>query len=219
MTTRDPEATKDRILGAARAEFAVAGLGGARIDKIAETAEANKQMIYHYFGSKDLLFTAVLEAEYAQFRAAEAELELDRLEPIEALKALVTFTWRYFLEFPGFLPLVNSANLHKARHLHSSQVIRNTSRPFVARMKKLLARGAAAGLFRPGIDPVQLQITIAALGYYYLTNRFTGAIVYERDLMTAKALRERLAFNLDTVLRLVCTAQTLAKMEKMTCAA
>jgi Tetracyclin repressor-like, C-terminal domain len=61
----------------------------------------------------------------------------------------------------------------------------------------------AAGVFRPGIDPVQLNITIAAIGYYYLTNRFTGAIVFERDLMEKSALEARLAFNIDTVLRLV----------------
>jgi AcrR family transcriptional regulator len=219
MKHRDAEATRERILSAAREEFAVLGLGGARIDKIAETAGANKQMIYHYFGSKDLLFTAALEAEYAQFRAAEAELELDRLEPVEALKALVAFTWRYYLEFPGFVPMVNSANLHKARHLVGSKVIRETSGPFIARMSKLLARGAASGVFRSGIDPVQLQITIAGLGYHYLTNRFTGAIVYERDLMSPKALRERLAFNLDTVLRLVCTPKALARMEHLECTA
>ncbi len=219
MKARDPEATRDRILGAAREEFATLGLGGARIDAIAEAAGANKQMIYHYFGSKDLLFSAVLEAEYAQFRAAEAALDLDRLDPIEAMTTLVTFIWRYFLAFPGFISLVNSANLHQARHLEGSEIIRNTSRPFVGRMKKLLTRGAAAGVFREGIDPVQFQITIASLGYYYLTNRFTGAIVYERDLMSPKALRERLAFNIDTVLRIVCTPQTLAEMEKVACTA
>jgi hypothetical protein len=61
----------------------------------------------------------------------------------------------------------------------------------------------AEGAFRPGIDPVQLNITIAAIGYYYLTNRFTGSIVFERDLMAPEALDERLAFNVDTILRLV----------------
>ena len=88
MKPRDAEATKIRILAAAREEFAMSGLGGARIDKIAEAAEANKQMIYHYFGSKDLLFAAVLEEEYDAFRKAEAALDLDRLEPVAALEKL-----------------------------------------------------------------------------------------------------------------------------------
>jgi AcrR family transcriptional regulator len=219
MKSRDAEATKLRILAAAREEFAMSGLGGARIDKIAEAADANKQMIYHYFGSKDLLFAAVLEDEYDAFRKAEAALDLDRLEPVAALETLVSFTWAYYLEFPGFIRLVNSANLHKARHLQGSESIRNTSRPFVSRMRRLLARGVAAGVFRGDIDAVQLHITIAGIGYYYLTNRFSGAIIFERDLMTPKALRERLAFNIKTILRLVCTPQALVKMEKIACTA
>jgi hypothetical protein len=70
-------------------------------------------------------------------------------------------------------------------------------------VKSILDRGVAAGIFREGVDPVQLNITIAAIGYYYLTNRFTGAIVYERDLMARENLEARLAFNLDTILRLL----------------
>ena len=219
MRPRDAEATKDRILMAAREEFALAGLGGARIDKIAAAADANKQMIYHYFGSKDGLFTAALEAEYAQFRAAEAALDLERLDPIEALTKLVTFTWRYYLDFPGFIGLVNSANLHKARHLETSKDFQQINRPFLLRMRKIIARGVSSGQFRDDIDPVQLQITIAAAGYHYLNNRFTGTIVYERDMMSAKALRDRLAFNVKTILRLVCTPSTLVKMEKQSCTA
>ena len=219
LKARDSEATRDRILAAARAEFADLGLGGARIDAIASAAGANKQLIYHHFGSKDGLFAAALEAEYAQFRHAEAALELDLLEPVEALERLVTFTWRYYLIFPGFIRLVNSANLHKARHLKGSETFRHVNRPFLVRMRYILDRGVALGQFRPDIDAVQLQITIAGLGYHYLTNSYTGSIVYERNLLSAKALRQRLAFNLQVIMRLVCTAKTLAKMEKPICAA
>ena len=219
MRPRDAEATRDRILTAARDEFALAGLGGARIDKIAAAADANKQMIYHYFGSKDGLFTAALEAEYAQFRAAEAALDLERLDPVEALTQLVTFTWQYYLDCPGFIRLVNSANLHQARHLALSAEFAQINRPFLIRMRKIIARGVSAGQFRGDIDPVQLQITIAGVGYHYLTNRFTGRIVYERDLMSARALRERLAFNVKTILRTVCMPHTLARMERVACTA
>ena len=219
MRPRDADATRERLLLAAREEFAQAGLGGARIDKIAAAADANKQMIYHYFGSKDGLFAAALEAEYALFRDAEAALDLERLDPVEALTRLVTFTWKYYLDFPGFIRLVNSANLHQARHLAGSAGFAQINRLFLLRMRKIMARGVAAGAFRDDIDPVQLQITIAGVGYHYLTNRFTGTIVYGRDLMSARALRERLAFNVKTVLRLVCTPHTLAKMEKTSCTA
>lgn len=59
--TRDPEATKARIFEAATAEFAAYGIAGARVDRIARNAQANKQLIYAYFGDKEKLFHKVLE--------------------------------------------------------------------------------------------------------------------------------------------------------------
>ncbi len=203
VQVRDAELTKKRILAAAKVEFAKKGLGGARVDAIAARSKANKRMIYHYFGGKEQLFTAVLEAAYSDIRMAERDLELDTLEPEAALEKLVRFTWAYYLDNPEFLTLVNSENLHKARHLRASKTIRTVSAPFVEMVQGILDRGVARGVFRPGVDAVQLNITVAAIGYYYLTNRFTGSIIYDRNLMTAKALAERIDFNVDTVMRLV----------------
>jgi AcrR family transcriptional regulator len=200
---RDAEATKARIMAAAKREFAKTGLGGARVDVIAEKAKANKRMIYHYFGSKEGLFQAVLEEAYVDIRTAEQKLNLDHLEPREALEKLVRFTWGYYLKNPEFITLVNSENLHRAKHLKNSEVIKVYSRKFVNMVGDILDRGVAAGVFRAGIDAVQLNLTIAAIGYYYLTNRFTGSIVSERDLMDRAALEERLRFNIETILRLV----------------
>ena len=201
--TRNAEGTKARILDAAKKEFARSGLGGARVDVIADKAHANKRMIYHYFGSKEGLFQTVLEHAYLAIRTAEQRLNLDHLDPTQALEKLIRFTWDYYLKNPEFITLVNSENLHRARHLKKSEVIKVVSRKFVAMVGGILDRGVAAGAFRPGIDPVQLNITIAAIGYYYLTNRYTGAIVFERDLMAKDALDQRLAFNIETILRLV----------------
>lgn len=202
---RDAEVTRARILAAAKKEFARNGLGGARVDEIAARAKANKRMIYHYFESKDLLFQTVIEAAYLDIRAAEEKLELAQLPAREALDRLVRFTWAYYLKNPEFITLVNSENLHRAKHLKKSELVTVVSRRFVSMVKSLLERGVEEGVFRPGIDPTQLNITIAAIGYYYLTNRYTGAIVYDRDLMTDEALEERLAFNIETIMRLVCT--------------
>ena len=201
---RDADATQKRILAAAQKEFAKNGLAGARVDVIAERAKANKRMIYHYFESKENLFQRVLEDAYLDIRTAEQKLELDHLEPAEALKALVTFTWNYYLKNPEFLTLVNSENLHKARHLKRSTVLKDVSRRFVGMVGDLLKRGEESGVFRKGIDPVQLNITIAAISYYYLTNRFTGSILFERDFMDQGKLDDRLEFNIDTVMRMVC---------------
>jgi len=201
---RDADATQSRILVAAKKEFARHGLAGARVDEIAERSKANKRMIYHYFESKDGLFQRVLEEAYVDIRTAEQKLELDILPPREALETLVRFTWNYYLKNPEFLTLVNSANLHKARHLKTSEIVEQVSIRLVDMVGALLERGAASGEFRKGIDPVQLNITIAAIGYYYFTNRYTGAIIYQRDFMTPEALEERLRFNVETIVRLVC---------------
>lgn len=200
---RDPAATRQRILEAAKAEFARLGLGGARVDAIATRAKANKRMIYHYFGGKNELFLAVLESAYGDIRNAERKLDLEHLDPLDALSTLVTFTWNYYLKHPEFLTLVNSENLHRARHLKKSRVIGEMHEHMVKMVSALLERGVEQGVFREGVDPVQLSITIAALGYYYLTNRYTGSIIYSRDLMAPKALQERLAFNVETILRTV----------------
>ena len=201
--TRNAETTKSGILAAGKSEFAKHGLHGARVDEIARKSKANKRMIYHHFGSKEELFRTVVEAAYVDIRAAEQQLDLDHMDPRDALEKLVRFTWSYYLANPEFITLVNNENLLRAKHLKGSETIKLVSRRFVAMVQKILDKGEASGLFRSGIDPVQLNITIAAIGYYYLTNRYTGSILFERDLMAPDALDERLTFNIDTILSLV----------------
>ncbi|GAN91222.1 transcriptional regulator TetR [Gluconobacter frateurii M-2] len=200
---RDAEATKGRILDAAKKEFARNGLEGARVDAIALEANANKRMIYHYFESKEKLFQTVLENAYFDIRESEKKLDLDSLDPRDALERLVRFTWNYYIQNPEFISLVNSENLARARHLKSSDAVKIVSRRFVGLVDKILKRGVAQGLFRDGVDPVQLNITIAAVSYYYFTNQYTGSIIFERDLMSDTAQAERIRFNIETILRIV----------------
>lgn len=201
---RDAEATQARILAAAKKEFSKNGLGGARIDEIADRAKANKRMIYHYFGNKEDLFRIVVEQAYLDIRAAEQALDLKDLPAREALEKFVRFTWQYYLKNPEFITLVNSENLHKARHLKKSDRVGPAQRRLVDMVASILERGVTEGVFRSGVDPVQLNITIAAVNYYYLTNRFTGAHLFERDMMSKDALETRIAFNLETIMRMVC---------------
>ena len=188
---------------AAKKAFARKGLGGARVDEIALSANANKRMIYHYFGDKENLFLRVLEDAYIDIRQAEQSLELDSLPPKEALDKLVQFTWQYYISNPEFITLVNSENLHRARHLKKSKIIEKANQQLTSLVENLLDRGVNEGVFREDIDPVQLNITIAAIGYYYLTNRYTGTIIYKRDLGSKESFEDRLKFNLKTIQRLV----------------
>jgi AcrR family transcriptional regulator len=185
---RDPERTRQNILEAATAEFAHYGLGGARVDRIAERAGANKRMLYYYYGSKDALFLAVLEASYERIRSAERELDLEHRDPREALKRLVEFTWTYYLEHPEFVTLLNSENLHKGRHVRRSRRVREMHSALIKTLRAILQRGERDGLFRRGVDPVQLYISIAGEGYFYLSNRYTLSRIFARDLMAPRAL-------------------------------
>jgi AcrR family transcriptional regulator len=200
VAVRDPEQTRARILAAAKAEFARVGLGGARVDRIAALAGANKRMLYYYFGNKDELFRAVLEATYEHIRESEKALHLDAVDPAEAIRRLVAFTWDYYLRHPEFLSLLNSANLHRAEHLKQSTKVRRMHSPFVALIGDILERGRAAGRFRDGVDAVQLYISIAALAYINLRNNYTLSAIFGRDLKAKKARDERLAHMTDLVL-------------------
>ena len=191
--TRDPEGTRSRILEAATKEFARFGLGGARVDRIAMRAAANKRMLYYYFGDKEGLFLAVLEHTYAGIRAAEQKLRLLDAPPVEAIARLVEFTWRYYLQHPEFLTLLNSENLHRARHLRRSKDIRAMNSPLIATLGEILHRGAAQGVFRTGVDPLQLYVSIAGLAYFFLSNNHTLSQVFDRDLASSPAREERLA--------------------------
>jgi AcrR family transcriptional regulator len=195
---RDPAATSARILAAATREFALYGLGGARVDRIAARARANKRMLYYYFGDKEALFLAVLERTYADIRTAEQKLNLLNLSPVEAMRRLVTFTWRYYLDHPEFLTLLNSENLHRARHLKRSKNIRTMNSPLIETIAGILRRGEAAGTFRGGVDPLQLYISIAGLAYFFLSNNHTLAQVFGRKLTTPSA-REARASHMSAV--------------------
>jgi len=200
LRTRDADRTRLAILRAAMVEFADKGLGGARIDAIAERAGVNKRLLYYYFEHKDDLFLAVLELTYADIRSAEQVLHLETADPVDALRRLVAFTWQHYVKHPEFLHLLNSENLHRARHLKRSTRIREMNSPLIQTLGDVLERGRRDGVFRGGIDPVQLYISIAALAYFYLSNNATLSTIFGRDLMAAKAMAERLSHITEVVM-------------------
>jgi AcrR family transcriptional regulator len=186
--SRDPERTSAAIRSAALKEFAEKGYGGARIDEIARRADANKRSLYYHFGDKEALYLAVLEGAYADIRAAEANLHLSGRDPLDGIRELCRFTWTYYLEHPEFLSLLNTENLMRAKQLKRSARIRNLHSPLVETLRDLLARGARTGLFRKDADPVRVYITIASVGFFYLSNRWTLSTIFGRDLTRSEEL-------------------------------
>nr|WP_311273739.1 MULTISPECIES: TetR/AcrR family transcriptional regulator [unclassified Rhizobium] len=182
VQSRNPERTRAAILEAARREVAAKGLAGARIDVVARRAGTNKRMIYHYFGDKDALYLAVLEDAYQHIRNAEHRLDLARKQPVDGLRELALFTWHYFLDHPEFLSILATENLNQARYLRQSTSIPEMHSNFISELKDVLLRGEKTGDFRAGLDPVDVYLTIASLGFFYLSNRFTLSTIFQRDL-------------------------------------
>jgi AcrR family transcriptional regulator len=200
VAVRDAERTRLQILDAAAREFARHGLGGARVDRIAAQSGVNVRMLYYYFSSKDALFLAVLERAYGVIREAEKGLELERGEPVDAVRRFVRFTWEFQLEHPEFITLLNSENLHQGRHLKKSAVVAELHWPLLDTLARLLERGVRAGVFRAGVDAMQFYITVASLGYFYLSNRHTLSAIFGRDLLAPKPRAARLAHMTEVVL-------------------
>jgi AcrR family transcriptional regulator len=197
---RDADRSQGWILAAARDEFAEHGLGGARVDRIAERAGLNKRLIYYYFEDKDKLFQAVLEQAYRDIREEEMNLHLLDLDPPTAVRRLIEFTWDYYLRHPEFLTLLNSANLHRARHLAESKRARELNSPVIETLATVVERGRREGVFRGGVDPVQLYVSIAGLAYFYLSNSHTLSAIFGRDLLAPKARSERLSHMTEVIL-------------------
>ena len=199
MRGRNPERTRERIYDAATKVFAQKGFDGARVDRIAAEAKVNKQLLYHHFGSKDGLFTAVLERAYQSIRTQEAALELDSLRADKAILKLVEFTWRYYLANPDFIRLLNSENQLEARHLKGSPRTHEINASHIAIAKKILARGRRERSIRRDIDTMQLNVNIAALGFFYLMNRHTLSTVFRHNLGSKPMLEKRLEVMKDTI--------------------
>jgi AcrR family transcriptional regulator len=197
---RDPEGTRRRILLAAAEEFANGGLFGARVDQIARRAETNERMLYYYFGSKEQLFTAVLEHAFAALNEAERTLDLTDLAPVDAITRLAHFVWDYYRDHPEFLRLINNENLHEARYMQKSTRIREIISPIVATLSAILARGEAAGLFRPNLDPLRVYVTVSGMGYYIVSNRYTLAATLGRDFSVGAERAEMIQLNTEMLL-------------------
>ena len=197
---RDPEGTRRRILEAATQQFSTHGLSGARVDAIATAADTNERMLYYYFQSKEGLYVAVLEAMYAEFARHEVSLDLAGLEPEDAVRALALSIWEYFRANPRWLNLINNENLHDGQYLERSPKLTEAISPVVDLLRKTLARGAAAEDFRKDVDALDFYVTLAAMGYYLVSNRFTLKAFVGRDYTEPSAIDAVSAMQVEMLL-------------------
>ena len=198
---RNPEATRQKLLIAARREFADGGLAGARVDEIAARAGVNKQLVYHYFGDKDALYLAVLEWVYEEIRAHERALNLEGLPPQQAIRKLIESSFDHLAAHPDFIVLLNDENRAGARHVRGSRRLEAMHSPLVSMVDKILKQGVREGTFRRGVNPVQLYISIAGLSYFYFSNTPTLSAIFGTDLSRPATRRARRKHVVDLVLQ------------------
>ena len=197
---RNSEASRLALLAAARKEFARKGLAGARVDDIAARAGLNKQLVYHYFGDKDALYLAVLEWIYEEIREHERSLKLGDLPPATAMQRLIESSFDHLAAHPDFVALLNDENRLHAEHVRTSARLPRMHSPLVATIRQILERGEAAGVFRAGVDPMQLYVSIAGLAYFYFSNRSTLSAIFRRKLETRAAEAQRKRHIVDLVM-------------------
>jgi AcrR family transcriptional regulator len=201
--TNDPERTKADIIEVATHEFSDKGLAGARIDVIAEATRTSKRMIYYYFESKEGLYIAVLEEAYRRIRDIETHLQLDDLAPEDALRKLVGFTVDYQLANPDFIRLVMNENIHRGEFISRSKAIQKLNVPAISEVAKVYERGLAAGVFRSGIDPIDLHMSISALSVFNVANKHTFSVIFKRELDSPAAIVARRDSIVEMVVRFV----------------
>jgi TetR/AcrR family transcriptional regulator len=192
--------TRQRILQIATQEFSAKGYDGARIDDIMRLSKVSKNLIYHYFGSKERLFIAVLEAAYQSMHEHQMTWPLDVSSPIDGIRKLVRSTFKYWRDSPEFIGLLNSENFHKGRHLRKSKLTKAGYSGLLGNIANLLKEGEEAGYFRSHVDPVELYISISALAYHYLSNRYTLSYLLDRKLTDETEMKTRVTHIEDIVL-------------------
>lgn len=190
---RNAERSKAAILQAATEEFCTHGFPGARVERIALRSKANMRMLYHYFGNKEGLYMAVLESVYGQIRSEEQKLDLKNMPPVEGMRRLTLFTFDFFAQHPHFVALINNENILNGRFLGRSERIKAMTVPLVESIEDLLQRGRAEGVFRDGIDAIQLYVSIVAQSQIHISNRHTLSILFDRDLDDPEWLAQRRA--------------------------
>ncbi|WP_137892866.1 TetR family transcriptional regulator [Ramlibacter sp. 2FC] len=199
------QATRDSLLRAAIKVFSKQGLDGGSVEQISKAAKSYDRMIYYYFGNKEGLYLAALEEIYRRFNDAESALELNLEQPVASLQAVVRFILNYYRKNPEFVALLNTENMHRGKHIGKSLRAREYSSPAIGVIEQLLKSGAAQGMFRNDLSARDLYLMIAALGYFYQSNRFTLSAFLGENLDAPEATAHWEAFVTDAVLRTVAS--------------
>lgn len=195
--------SKEKIINAAIAEFSLKGLDGARVDEVARRSGTNKTLLYHYIGNKDQLFTAALEATYQTISELQRDFLARQMDPETGVRELVHLLMSIWVEHPEYGKLLASENFHGGKHVKRSKIIGEMYQQLVDTLNDLLRRGVQQGLFRPGINAIDLYISISSLSAYYIAHQHTLNAIFHIDIMNPRQLQLREDHIVDMILRYV----------------
>jgi TetR/AcrR family transcriptional regulator len=162
--TRNPEATKNQILDAAEAEFAVTGLSAARTEAIAAQTGVTKAMIYYYFQSKEDLYRAVLERCLTHALGLVEQLQLDCLPPDAALVKLLS----QILECMSENPRIGSILTLEAIQNKGKYYPKQLGNLLYGTIVQILEQGMSLGIFRQ-LEPRHTAVNIVGTCAFYFT--------------------------------------------------
>jgi len=182
---RDPARTRAEIIAVATREFADNGYAGARVDEIAAKMSTTKRMIYYYFGNKQRLYIEVLEHAYLGIRSLEQNLDVEHLDPVDAIRQLAELTFDHHESHPDFIRLVSIENIHRAEHIARSTVLSGLANPALDVLARILDRGRAEGIFRDDVDPLDIHMVISSFCVFRIANRHTFQAIFKRDMLDA----------------------------------
>ena len=207
--TNDPERTKAEILEVASETFAELGYSGTSIEVLADKMNVSKRMIYYYFENKEGLYRAVLLRYYQTLRGDEARLHLDDLAPLEALGELAAFTFDYHITHPDHVRLSMVENIHKGRTISELSEAEQINSAAIEVVQRICDRGVKAGLIRPEARAIDIYLSIAALSFFNVSNRYTVEKIFGYDMAAADAYAARKRCVAEMVLRYAATPQGL----------
>ncbi|MDG4664412.1 TetR/AcrR family transcriptional regulator [Mycobacterium sp. 236(2023)] len=182
---RDKDRTRAELLSVATEVFAESGFSGARVDVIAERTRTTKRMIYYYFGGKEGLYMAVLENAYRGIREAEQRLQVEHVDPVDAMRRLAELTFDHHLDHQAFIRLVAIENIHRGEYIGRLESLRSMSRPATSLLDEILARGREQGVFRADVEALDVHLVISSYCVFQVANRYTFGFLFDVDFTEA----------------------------------
>ena len=190
--------TRDKLLDSATREFEERGFDGARVDRIARRAKANKAMIYYHFGDKRALYQAVLLRLFAPVRESIASLGASSLAPRERLRAFYAGIIRLFVGAPTLPSLMVREVLSGGEHMDRGTA--SALAEIVAFVRTSIEAGARAGSVR-AVNPLFFHLTmIAPILFFFMGESFRQRVLPQIAGDLARPTPDDLARHVDDML-------------------